>query len=369
MLQPAASDDMLLRLSAERKLKTTEQFEFNDFYGHATILKRHVKLPRALPLRVIIEHGSRIGDTNWDAEINAPYFIYFCWSPERFDTIRGAANKACFALGPMIQYVPGPRPERLAALAETYGRNLLFFPSHSTHWVDNEYDVSDVCARLHDIGKQFDTVRVCVYWRDIQRGLHRKYLQEGFSVHCAGHIYDANFYSRLREIMESATVIAAMTPGSCMGHGASLGKPYFHLSAATRWHSAHDHYFQKIDSTIEEKPITRHIAQLFGELRDDITPEQRAFLATLFGIDHRKTPEELRRIFQLGEDIWSLSQATAPDGNRLLALMLLAKALEAHHAGNRLHLLRFAEQAVALAPDLEHRALDIIQSSPAHPGA
>lgn len=365
----ASTSATLARLAAERPFKTVETFQVNDFYGHASMLKRYVGLAGEKPLRSIIEHGVRFGNSNWATEINAPFFMYCCWSPSRFDVIHSATNKACFALGPLIEYVSPPRPERLEELHAAFGRNLLFFPSHSTHWVENDYDIAEICATLEQIGKDFDTVRVCMYWRDIQRGLHEEYIRRGFTVQCAGHIYDKNFYRRLREIIEPATITASMTPGSCIGHCTSLGKPYFHITTTTTWNSKHQLFYNQISGDIEQLPVTEHLAQLFKTQREDISPEQQAFLAMHLGVGHRKTPEELRRIFQLGEDIWNLSQSTAPDDNRLLALMLVAKTLEAHHAGNRLHMLRFAEQAVTLAPDLEHRVLDIIQSTTAHPGA
>lgn len=357
------SQELLERLSAERPQQTPELFPSNDYYGHADILKRYVKLPKTIALKGVIEHGSRLDNTNWAVEIDAPAFIYFVWSPRRFDVVQRHANRSCYALGPMIQYVPPLRIERLKALEDTYGRNLLFFPSHSSHWVDTNYDIENMCNHLEDIGSRFQTIRVCMYWRDIQRNLHIPYEKRGFLVQCAGHIYDRLFYNRLRELIEPATITASMVPGSHIGHSLCLGKPYWHLPAPVEFITDYAQPQHNCDLNFWQSDIATVIKKLFAPQEEHINPEQLAFAVHIFGLNQHKSPSSLRIILELAEEIWTLSQQPDASQNRLLACMLLAKGLEYLHKQDRITALRLTEQAAKHAPDFAERALSQLHDS------
>ena len=58
--------DNIYELSKDRPLKSTEIFQPNDFYGHASIIKRYVKLPENYQIKAAIEHGAGIGGNIWD---------------------------------------------------------------------------------------------------------------------------------------------------------------------------------------------------------------------------------------------------------------------------------------------------------------
>jgi len=350
----------LQRLAAERPQQTPEELALNDFYGHADMLKRYAGIDRKSSLRVVIEHGSRLGNTNWDNEIAAPYFIYFTWSPRRFPTVQEHTNKACFSLGPLIEYTPPVRLDRLRQLQGKYGRNLLFFPSHSTHWVDANHNIDAICTRLEALGKDFDTIRICMYWRDIQRGMHNAYLKNGFPVQCAGHMYDKHFYTRLRELIESATVTASMTIGSCIGHSLSLGKPYWHLEEPVEFSSNHKLEFEKIDQSIQQRDISRDICKQFPQGSYSISPEQKAFAESAFGLGQKKAPDKLRLIMMLATEIWTLSQATAGKDARLLGCMMLAKSMEYLFLNNLRAASRLAAEALEMAPDFSTKILEYL---------
>lgn len=358
-----SSQVMLKRLASDRPQHTHEMLPSNDFYGHADILKRYLWLEKASALKCVIEHGWRERSTNWAVELNAPFFVYLVWSPQRFEFVQRHTPRACFALGPMIEYAPPLRTERLHTLQNAYGRNLLFFPSHSTHWVDANHDTENMCDRLETMRSRFQTIRVCMYWRDIQRGLHVPYQKRGFMVQCAGHIYDRLFYNRLRELIEPATVTASMTPGSCIGHSLCLGKPYWHLDASVDFVSDHTVELNTIDRSIQERSIAKDIAEIFAPQEEHISPVQWEFSRQTFGVGQRKSAYDLRLILQIADEIWRLSQLTAINEDRVLGGMLAAKALERLHTQDVGMSVRYAEQAAATAPDLAAQVLKRLQES------
>ena len=61
--------DNIYELSKDRPLKSNEIFQPNDFYGHASILKKYVKLPENYQIKAAIEHGAGIGGNIWDQNI------------------------------------------------------------------------------------------------------------------------------------------------------------------------------------------------------------------------------------------------------------------------------------------------------------
>ena len=99
----------------------------------------------------------------------------------RYPILNEKTNKALFSIGPTIRYVPHFLNNHILSMEkQRIGKTLLVFPHHSSHWVDAHYDIHRHCRILEDIGKEFNTVMVCIYWKDVLRGTSEKYMEHGF---------------------------------------------------------------------------------------------------------------------------------------------------------------------------------------------
>jgi tetratricopeptide (TPR) repeat protein/predicted O-methyltransferase YrrM len=372
----------LLDIARDRQLQSPELYKPNDYYGHATILKRYANLPPCYTLKCSIEHGPSIDNIIWDNDLNAPLPGMLIFAPRRLPQLRGRTNRALFAIGPLMQYAePDLTEERLAAERKRLGRNLLVFPGHSTHWADSQYDLDGFCKKIAAIARDFDSVRICLGWKEVLRGQMELFEKHGFECVTAGHMFDPWFHSRLKTIIMLAHTAYTNDPGSHVGYCVLFDKPVWVEPVEIEW---------KTDIAELKKFYAQHkgasthsranVIRLFAGRPGAVTGEQRAFVNHFWGAATRRTPEELRTILEILEDMYAkksafflfhqhLMPAQAVEylntGENRKALALLDDTVPVHPLLPTLHygramvlgrLGRSAEAAEALKLVLEHDA-------------
>ncbi len=299
-----AAHDELLRSagSDDTPLRTHEEHASNDFYGNASVLKRYAGLPRTASLAATVEHGVFYGDYVWEVDMDAPLPAVIAPSPARLDTLARHTPKATFAIGPMVHYAPPSLgPEELAAEKARLGSVLLAFPKHSCHWTQAIYDIDAFCHTLRRTGRDFDTVLVCLYWKDVLQGTARAFMERGFRCVTAGHMYSPYFLNRLRAIIEVADAGIANFFSSALGYCVHLGRPFriamqdmefVTPDAAMQTHR--EHIFSTSSGSWEAD-----IAEAFKGAPITITPHQRQLVDTMWGSAHVRDAATLRRILDL----------------------------------------------------------------------
>lgn len=296
---------------ADRPLLTNELIPFNDFYGHASLMKQFAGLPSSSTVKAAIQHGTFFGDYVWENEYTAKVPAVLAHGPQRFPTLRSRTHKPIFTIGlPLLYAKPLLSGDELKALRKRFGRVLLAFPMHNTQHITIDYDVKEFCDYLEDFGKEFDTVMVSVYWRDLQLGRDKPYRERGFEIVSAGHIYDFSFLPRLRSMINLATVTTSNIVGSHIAQSVALGTPHvlqqkvdFRISDST---------VPVSDKQIKEShhhPVTDIIADAFRERSDQIEEWQRDVIREQFGWGEEKSPGELRQIFHLCEEMYSRGES------------------------------------------------------------
>jgi predicted O-methyltransferase YrrM/Flp pilus assembly protein TadD len=296
----------LLDIAHDRQLESPELYKPNDYYGHATILKHYANLPPGYPLKCSIEHGPSIDNIIWDNDLNAPLPGMLIFAPRRLPLLRGRTNRALFAIGPLVQYAePDLTEEGMAAERKRLGRNLLVFPGHSTHWADSQYDLDGFCKTIAAIGRNFDSVRICLGWKEVLRGQMELFEKHGFECVTAGHMFDPRFHSRLKTIIMLAHTAYTNDPGSHVGYCVLFGKPVWVEPVEIEWKTEIP-VLQKFYA--QHKGATTHsranVVRLFAGRPGAVTGEQRAFVNHFWGATTHRTPEELRTIFEILEDMY-----------------------------------------------------------------
>ena len=160
--------EKLYELAKDISQLTSELHLSNDFYGNATVLKHFAEVPQNYQIKAAIEHGPFLEDFVWNVDIDAPVPAMIFPASARFAFLRKKTNKALFAIGHTLHYAPHHMDEvTLENERERLKKNLLVFPPHSTHHVNANYEIHKYCKMLETIGKDFNTIRVCLYWKDI----------------------------------------------------------------------------------------------------------------------------------------------------------------------------------------------------------
>ena len=297
----AAFDEWIAELdvlSADRPPAGFETHPPNAYYGHADLLKRFCGWPAERPVCVAIPHGVRFDGQFGPADFPECFPVCLVPSHARAEVLRPQLDREFHAIGPMIHYAP---PLLSVADAEVvrarFGRTLLVFPTHSTHWVDTDVDQVAFFQQIERWAEGFQTVLICVYWKDVLRGIAPAYRQAGWHCITAGHIYDPLFLSRLRTVIELADVTAANNLGTHLGYAVHFGKPcWLQVMPVSR---IPKQPFRRI-GIVRDEPVYQ---EAFGNQDLVVSPAQRALVETLWGLGAVRTPDEINALLARGEQL------------------------------------------------------------------
>jgi hypothetical protein len=204
----------LTELSKEMFLETDEIHQWNDFYGHATVLKKHI-LFKIKSLYFTLEHGVSIDEIIWHIDKNSTLRFSVTYSNIRKKIYENQLKKYVFNIGSIMNYVD---------LKEKYTKNgSIYFLTHSTHEVDVNLNSQLIINELKNLPNNLIPKYVCLYWKDIQRNKHEIFLKNGFKVVTAGHMYDNLFLYRLKEILLNFEILLTSELGSHVFHAYACG--------------------------------------------------------------------------------------------------------------------------------------------------
>lgn len=297
-IKPRLSLQSIEELSEDIPLFTNELHVQNDFYGHAAILKKFVGFKKSYIIKAAIEHGIFFAIDFWDMDVNAPFPAIFTMSNERKLFLEKVSDKKVFAIGPYINYAEHALSEKqLINEKKRLGNNMLIFPAHSSHRVDTNYNFDILLDQINKIGKDFDSIRICLYWKDILRGFDKFFKEKGFECVSAGHIFDPMFLPRLKSIIELSTATASNLFGTHVGYSIFMNKPHYLFAQQVDFIGPHE----DIGDGIEDKNL--EFERIFGQLCDKITQEQYDYINKFWGLTEIKPKEEVKAIlFEIEED-------------------------------------------------------------------
>jgi hypothetical protein len=295
-------------LARNRTQKTSELFTPNDFYGHAAAIKEYCGLPGDYGLKAVMEHGPTLGGKVWNDLADYPLPGLIAFSPVRENVLRRRTNKALEFIGPFIFYSRAALTEEEHAREKArLGRNIVFFPVHSNTHITIDYDYEKACDCLASLGKEFDTVRVCLYWRDIQLGLHKTFQRRGFECVTAGHIFDPEFLPRLKSILTTADLTVSNGLSTAIGYSVFMDIPHLHFKSMLGLSADTEEIFRREYTPWHDKDLPddcQEVEAAFAKRVERVTPEQREVIDRLWGTPCLRSPEELREILTRFEEMF-----------------------------------------------------------------
>jgi hypothetical protein len=193
-------------------------------------------------------------------------------------------KRKVIAIGPYIKGAEFFKTKtELNFLKQKYGRILLVFPSHSIENLRKRYNESDLMQEIFRIKDDFDTIFICMYWKDIldeQRiKVYEKYVSDKIKIVSAGHRSDPCFLSRLKDLIWLSDVTMSNNIGTHLGYSICMGKPHYLFRQKVIYDISNN--ANKIVSYkhIYEKPFY----ELFGNYNINITPEQITLIERYWG--------------------------------------------------------------------------------------
>ena len=109
---------------------------------------------------------------------------------------------------------------------------------------------------------------VCIYWRDIQLGYHKYFLENGFEVVTAGHMYDKLFFYRLKEILLNFETVIVSELGSHVFYAHQCGLNIISPEKLTYKHINKESILSSFYDNDEEKKSINNIKNKFEEINE-----------------------------------------------------------------------------------------------------
>lgn len=307
LLRSKGDLEQLSKMALEPVMWEREIFLSNEVYSHDLAFKSFLGLDPGRPLSALIEHGCVLSETLVESTLNTPFAKRsVVMSRARADFLCGKGARAV-PVGPYIQYTDSFFGEaEIGAIKRKLGKTLLFFPSHSTLDICIKDSYGDVNKLLDYLKKNhhFDTVLVCGYYLDIEKGLFDNIeKKEGFQFISCGHRHGPSFLALLKSFILLSDVVASNSIGTQTGYAIFYGKPFWALK------DKNIQLYYKGDSArvseelkSNEQPLLTgdgmsfiEFEDLFKNQDDSVAAETVAYVRRLWGFDEIVTKEELHR--------------------------------------------------------------------------
>lgn len=272
----------------------------NNYYGLVYVLKKKAKLKKTNP-RVYFEHGIVFGSFTYDILKDT-----FCEKLLTFGSYRELQIKKkheylTISIGPYIEYAEFLLNEvEINNIKNQLGKVLLVFPSHSIDSTLAEFDEDFLIDEISKYACDFDTVLVCLYWKDIQLGRFEKYENAGYKITTAGHINDIYFLSRLKSIIEVSDFTMSNSIGTHIGYAVHMNKPHMiinqKVTSAPGKVARSFERGKKLRSELDYfslDEIKLELMKAFSHYNKKITEEQYGLVRGIWGTDKIKSHVEL----------------------------------------------------------------------------
>lgn len=277
---------------------SVDEYQQNTYYGISDTIKKYANISLQKKLMATIEHGLYLSDTVWEADLSPSAIGIITFSQYRKKIISKYTSKKIFSIGPYIHYANLIDIEKLKDLKRKLGKTLLFFPAHSTHWIEAQFNHLNTIEVLKNLSTSFDSILVCFYWKDYKPKVVSLYRQHNFHCTTAGHIFDWNFLSRLKSIIYLSDFTASNSIGTHVGYCIYMGKPHWLFREEVTYNYSRNVSSKEIEN-INKSNFSQeyqHLVRLFENHFPVITDDQYSTCKFLWGFDEIKTKQELNMI-------------------------------------------------------------------------
>lgn len=199
----------------------------NNRFGHAYHFKKYAGISENKILNCTIEHGMNIvHDAVCSNEVSQRCKTIITFSQYRKEIIERHTDLIAEVVGPYIAYSEDYySEEEIKKIKGKLGKTLLVFPQHNAEVIVADYDKGTFIKRIETIAKSFDSVLVCLFYKDITQkniDLYKSIGAEIVSSGCANNIF---FLPRQRAIINLADAVLANGFSTAIAYSLYFNKP------------------------------------------------------------------------------------------------------------------------------------------------
>lgn len=317
-------------ISKKYKIYNNEWYFPNNFYGISNNL--YIYSNQYTPIKACIEHGMVIGNNASKFEIYNPILqSIITMSEYRKIYLEKVSDKIILKIGPYIHYASDFYNEKqFYEEKNKIEKNLLVFPSHSIENIYSDYDFDEFIKEIKRIAeiKNIKSINICMYWNDINRGVYKKYKENGFNIVTAGYREDPMFLSRLKTIIKLSDYTMSNSVGTHVGYCIYLKKPHYimrqNIDSIIKKHievnqnnKPHVSEFLSKDIVSYRKDVDE-ILKYFEKPLFEISEEQKEVCNRYWGFDEIKTPKQINDIIKFCEYIFQEKKQKNQNMNLIL---------------------------------------------------
>jgi len=195
---------------------------YTDFsemsYSQGYWLKKFLFYPHFLDMYVTLEHGYYFDNDEMSLEdivqdTNVLFSIYKKYKIQY--------KKNYISGSPFIWY------RRKYNIKPCKPKYILAFPHHSLTNVNKLIRHDEYIIKLRELEKQYNLkILVCIYFRDVHKGIHKLYIDAGFDITTVGHGSRYDFIPRFYEILKYAKFTTSNIMGSYVIYSIEMGIPF-----------------------------------------------------------------------------------------------------------------------------------------------
>lgn len=288
--------------------------DFSDYYGIGYWYKKYAGVPEHIPIKLHCDHAPSLQETLLPFDLNSPYQKAFFHNKLKVnDNNKKQRFKKVYIAG--SAFVHYRKMHNIKKASNPQG--TLCFPMHPTAVVDVIMDYDVYMDELLALPKKFHPFTVCLYYLDIEKGLHHKFLKRGFNVVTAGHMFDEKFPVRFYEFLKTKKYVTSNVYGSFVPYAIEMGIPFFFYGKTVniKLNNRGDKGAKMGESTLDEYTKTgRKVSyndlakKLFKEKVDAPTQEQLEFANTVLGINDQIGPTKLKFVLWREYLLWKLKR-------------------------------------------------------------
>lgn len=268
-----------------------------------------------------IEHGLIFYNQIFMDLLSSSRTTYATFSPFRKNIIHTYRKAPVFCVGPYIHYAkPFYEEAKFQEMKKKFGRTLLVFPIHSTDQSTADYEEEDFIQQIKKIEKKYDTVLVNAFWWNINDRIIKRLAAEGYHISSAGFRDDIMFLSRLKTIIHLSDCAVGNSIGTHVGYCLHENVPFVLLKTEEPKEVMLDQKECELVNTRADH--MNKLKRAFSMENAFITKEQQELVNYYWGNNCIKTPDELKKICRITQDLYNMTR-----GNTFLNNIFTKKLL------------------------------------------
>ena len=274
--------------------------DFSDYYGIGYWYKVYAGFPQHLPVKLYCDHAPTLQETLLPFDISTPYkkALFHNNLKVADNKERQHFKKVYIAGSAFVHYRKMHHIEK-----SKNPKGTICFPLHPTAVIDVMMDYDAYMDELLQLPKKFHPFTICLYYLDIEKGVHKKFLERGFDVVTAGHMYDYRFPIRFYDFLKDKQYVTSNAYGSFVTYAIEMGIPFFFYGQTEniKLNNRGDTGIRMGVNTLNEhihlsKKVSNYqkAEELFKIPKDTPTKEQIEFANFILGVNHQINARKLK---------------------------------------------------------------------------